>query len=69
MNGHDISALIRSFESANEPETALGKPRVIIADTVKGYPISFMMENAVNWHAGHLDKELYLKVMEELGNG
>jgi transketolase len=66
VNGHDISALVRSFEMAWDPETALGKPRVIIADTLKGYPISFMMENPVNWHSGHLDEEQYRKAMEEL---
>ena len=48
-------------------DTAPGKPRVIIADTQKGKPISFMMKDAINWHAGHLDDKLYNKCMEELG--
>jgi transketolase len=69
VNGHDIPALIQALERAREPETALGKPRVVIADTLKGYPISFMMSNPVNWHSGHLDEAQYRKAMEELGHG
>jgi len=67
IDGHDIPNLINAFDKARQYETAPGKPRVIIADTVKGKPISFMMKDAINWHAGHLDDALYKKCMEELG--
>ena len=66
VDGHDIPAVRQALERAGDPETASSKPRVIIADTKKGMPISFMMENAVHWHAGHLDEALYERCMKEL---
>ena len=66
INGHDITQISNAIEIAKKYETAKGKPRVIIADTKKGMPISFMMDDPMNWHAGHLDDELYKKCMEEL---
>ena len=67
IDGHNINEIKEALEKAKNIATAPGKPRVIIADTQKGKPISFMMKDAVNWHAGHLDDELYNKCMEELG--
>ena len=67
ISGHDIPAVRRAFETAKDTGTAPGKPRVIIADTNKGMPISFMMKDAINWHAGHLDDKLYDICMKELG--
>lgn len=66
VDGHDIEALREAIEKARRYETAPGKPRVIIADTVKGKCIKFMENDAVNWHAGHLDKPLYKQCLEEL---
>ncbi len=66
IDGHDIAAIKGALEKAKKHETAPGKPRVIIADTIKGKPISFMMKDAINWHAGHLDEALYKKCMKEL---
>ncbi len=63
----DVTQISNAIEIAKKYETAPGKPRVIIADTIKGYPISFMMKDAINWHAGHLDEELYKECMKELG--
>lgn len=67
INGHDVTQISNAIEIAKKYETAPGKPRVIIADTIKGYPISFMTKDAINWHAGHLDEELYKECMKELG--
>jgi transketolase len=67
VNGHDIPAVRQALETAGDIGTAPGKPRVIIADTNKGMPISFMMKDAINWHAGHLDDALYQQCMKELG--
>lgn len=67
INGHNISQIIDALKNAKKYETAPGKPRVIIADTEKGKPISFMMKDAINWHAGHLNDEIYEKCMKELG--
>ncbi len=67
VDGNDIAAFKDALEKAKKYKTAPGRPRVIIADTIKGKPISFMMKDAINWHAGHLDEELYKKCMKELG--
>jgi transketolase len=68
VNGHDIVELAEALETAREPSSAPGKPRILIADTVKGYPISFMMSDAVNWHAGHLNEDQYRRALEELSH-
>ncbi len=67
VDGHDVSALRRSLRRCRDRSTASGKPRAIICDTKKGAGIPFMEQDAVHWHAGHLDRELYLRCMEELG--
>ncbi len=45
INGHDHEALKKAFATKFEN----GKPKVIIANTVKGYGIDFM-ENDILWH-------------------
>jgi Transketolase, N-terminal subunit len=67
VDGHDVMALKEAVETAARPETAPGKPRIVICDTVKGRGIGFMEREAVNWHAGHLDAESRLRCLEELG--
>ena len=44
VDGHDIEAMIRSFQAFAEE-----KPTAIIAHTVKGKGVSFMEDNN-NWH-------------------
>ena len=66
-DGHNVGELIVAIEKAHFPETAAGKPRVVIANTIKGKGIAFIEENAVNWHAGHLDEKLYEQCKKELG--
>ena len=67
IDGHNVQAISDALEKAGRYEAAPGKPRVIIADTQKGYPIKFMIDDAINWHAGHLNDELYVACMKELG--
>ncbi len=45
VNGHDMKQLVDAFEKA---KTLVGKPVVILADTVKGKGVSFM-ENVAGW--------------------
>ncbi len=66
VDGHDLPALIDVLETAREPETAPGRPRVVIAHTVKGKGVSFM-EASDGWHAGHLTAEQYRAAMAEVG--
>ena len=46
-------------------ETAPGKPRLVLARTVKGKGVSFM-EASDGWHAGHLTAEQYQAAMAEV---
>lgn len=50
INGHSHAELKKAFEKAEENRSRLPhKPTVIIADTVKGYGVSFMQNNIL-WH-------------------
>jgi transketolase len=60
-DGHDISMLLCAFE---RPLTE-NKPRVIIAETVKGKGVSFM-ENNNEWHFNILPKELFELAIKEI---
>lgn len=66
IDGHDIGQIIEVLEEAKDPAYAPGKPRMIIAHTVKGKGVSYM-ENDWRWHAGHLTEEQYRQAQEELG--
>ena len=61
VDGHShqelIEALSKSFDN--------GKPRCIIAQTVKGKGVSFM-ENDNSWHHASMNKKQYTQAMEEL---
>ena len=59
VNGHDISEIIRALDAESD------RPKVIIADTVKGKGVSFM-ENRHEWHGMAPNEEQFRKAMEEL---
>jgi transketolase len=63
-DGHDIAQL---FASLTRPATE-GKPRVIIARTVKGKGVSFM-ENNNEWHHNRLSQAQFDAAMAELTKG
>jgi transketolase len=65
VDGHDLPALIQTLAVARRPETAPGKPRLVLARTVKGKGVSFM-EASDGWHAGHLTAEQYQAAMAEV---
>jgi transketolase len=65
VDGHDLPALIQTLATARRPETAPGRPRVVLARTVKGKGVSFM-EASDGWHAGHLTAEQYQAAMAEV---
>lgn len=62
-NGHDTLDLLKAFA-----EDSLGKPHVIIADTIKGKGISFI-ENRPEWHHHRLSQDEYEKAKAELTGG
>jgi transketolase len=65
VDGHDVGAVRDVLEAARRPEAAPGRPRIVLARTVKGKGISFM-ENNDAWHAGHLTEAQYSAALAEL---
>jgi transketolase len=63
MKGHDIADILDKLEAFKQNRN--GKPKVLIADTVKGKGISFM-EGKKEWHHGILSKEQYEAAIREL---
>jgi len=62
VDGHDHAALRRALSAEN----GNGRPRCVIADTVKGKGVSFM-ENQVLWHYRAPAGEEFAAAMHELG--
>ena len=61
IDGHNMTEIIRILRKPAHPE----KPRVIIADTIKGKGVSFM-EGQTAWHGVAPSKEDYEKALKEL---
>lgn len=62
IDGHDINQIVDAFDAPCE----VGKPRVLVAHTVKGKGITFM-ENNNEWHHNRLTKVNYELALAELG--
>lgn len=58
--GHDHAALLAALEARGA-----GKPRCFIANTFKGYGISYMHDQA-SWHHGVPNAEQYAQALSEL---
>lgn len=54
INGHDLDAVLGALKQAMKNK---GKPTVIIASTVKGYPIQDLLKSDPNHHGKPLTKE------------
>lgn len=65
VDGHNIEQIDNAIKEAKNYR---GKPKVIIAHTVKGKGVSFM-ENNVDWHGKAPTKELLEKAVAELKEG
>jgi len=61
INGHNMVEIIKILETPIHPN----KPRVVIADTIKGKGVSFM-EGKTAWHGVAPSKEDYDKALREL---
>ncbi|MDD9149993.1 MULTISPECIES: transketolase [unclassified Sporolactobacillus] len=61
IDGNDMTALVDALTVPNET----GKPRLILADTVKGKGISFA-ENQAGWHHRVPDEAQYKQGVQEL---
>ena len=62
-DGHDMQEVLDTLEKAR---TTVGKPTVILAETVKGKGVSFM-ENVAGWHGKAPSVEEMIKGLQELG--
>lgn len=63
VDGHDVSALRQVFIRAKKEKN--GRPKCIMAETVKGKGVSFMEGNC-SWHGAHFDDADYERIMAEL---
>jgi transketolase len=54
INGHDLSEVLAALQKAAQTK---GKPSVIVARTVKGYPIQHLLTKDPNHHGKPLTKE------------
>jgi len=63
INGHNYKQIEKSvnYSFSNKRK----KPLVIIARTIKGKGVSFF-EKKLEWHYKNIDKENYIKALEEL---
>jgi transketolase len=61
-NGHDSKDIYNKIKSRS-----LKKPFALIANTIKGYPVSFM-KNVPHWHYRSPSKLEYLKAIREINN-
>ncbi len=63
VDGHDMQQLVAAFDKAR---ATVGKPTVILADTVKGKGVSFM-ENQPGWHGKAPNREELAAALKDLG--
>ena len=62
INGHDFEAILKLLNKDKEK----GKPRMIVAQTVKGKGVNFM-ENQLKYHGAPLSNDELKKALKELG--
>jgi transketolase len=63
VDGHDIPALLAAFAEARRTQ---GKPTIVLARTLMGKPISFMLDN-YTWHGKPPKMEEAERALAELG--
>jgi len=61
IDGHSFTEIHKSFQN----KTLTGKPKLILAKTIKGKGVDFM-ENDNNWHHGRLTESLYKDAIKSL---
>lgn len=63
VDGHNHQELINAFTQSFDN----GKPKCIIANTIKGKGVSFM-ENDNSWHHANMNEKQYNQALEELSH-
>lgn len=66
IDGHNMDEILDVLEAVRSDPS--GKPKCIVANTVKGKGVSFM-ENVVQWHGMAPDDEQYAQAMKEIEEG
>lgn len=66
IDGHDMNAILDALEAVRTDPS--GKPKCIVAQTVKGKGVSFM-ENVVQWHGMAPNDEQYAQAMKDVEEG
>jgi transketolase len=66
IDGHSMEEIVATLDEVREAKN--GKPKAIVANTVKGKGVSYM-ENVCNWHGVAPNKEEYEQAMAELVGG
>jgi len=64
VDGHDLTEIAAAFEEINAADDG---PKLLIANTVKGYPIDFMEAQPNGYHAGAITDDELDQAMDELG--
>ncbi len=64
INGHDLKEVLAAFDKAAKTK---GKPSLIMARTVKGYPIQDLLKSDPNHHGKPLTAEEAQKALQLLG--
>jgi transketolase len=64
IDGHDMEEVVNALTKARQSRK--GRPKVIIATTIKGKGVSFM-ENVAGWHGKAPNRDELAKALEELG--
>jgi transketolase len=64
IDGHDLKQVLTALDKAAKTK---GKPSVIVAKTVKGYPIQHLLTKDPNHHGKPLTKEEADKALAEIG--
>ncbi|MGH2394108.1 MAG: transketolase [Candidatus Limnocylindria bacterium] len=62
-DGHDMSALVGTLEAVAQGR---GRPKVVIANTIKGRGVSFM-EGDYRWHSKPIKPDEFAAALRELG--
>jgi len=63
IDGHDEAAIDAAYHAATKADN--GKPKAIVANTVKGKGVSFMENNNL-WHYTRLNEDTYAKAVAEV---
>jgi transketolase len=67
IDGHDMKSIVGALEIAKtNARNAIGKPTMIVADTVKGKGVKFMEEGQNAWHGSAPNSEQAKKALEEI---